>query len=120
MEPSPQGYQWRVTDAILATTASSPLFDPLTIEYQGLAYPFQDSSQTGYSNPTQLALQELSALGPGQQPSTVLSVGAGLPNIIDVDQVILPDNSEMSFKRVQEVATDTQAVHRNVWDALKK
>jgi hypothetical protein len=105
---------------MFATTASWPSFEPLEIRHQGATFAFQDPSQRGYSNPTQLAVQELRHLTHDQQPSIVLSMGAGLLNIINPDPRSSPDVAEAWLKQLQDVVNDTQAVHRSVSDVLKR
>jgi hypothetical protein len=117
---SPKGYCWRIVEAALATTASSPSFDPLEIHHEVSTHRFRDPSQRGFSNPTHLAIQEAQHLSSGQQPSIVLSMGAGLLNIIEKDRSPSANPAEAWLTQLWDVATDTQAVHRTVSDILEK
>ena len=55
---SPQGHKWSVIDAVLATMATPPYFDPVTIVYQGSTYKFRDAGPLGFTNPARLAYDE--------------------------------------------------------------
>lgn len=117
---APHGYAWKIVEAALATTSSQPSFKPLEIVHQGSIYQFQDPSQSGFSNPTELAVQEQQRLSGGACRAVILSLGAGLLNIIDSNRLLVVREEERWLDQLRKVAIDTQAIHRSASNALEK
>jgi hypothetical protein len=83
VSPSPTGHKWSIIDAALATTATPGLFDPHSISSRGIEYTFRDPGLSGFSNPAGLAHEEATRLFPSRRLNVLLSMGYGLPSLID-------------------------------------
>jgi hypothetical protein len=109
--PTPRLYQWSITDAALAATANPDLFPPHSITNEGSTYYYQDTSLSGYSNPSVLAHEEAMRLFPDKKLNVLLSIGPGQPALIRKD-----DESQIYavLDHLKEVAGDAEKAHEDL------
>jgi hypothetical protein len=103
-------------ESALATISGSEYFDPLPIE----GFSFKDAGPAGSTNPSQLAYKEASALFPDHRPRHFVSLGAGLPSLLELRDLSVLDHGRLHFEHLEKMATDTERVHDSLAGELQQ
>jgi hypothetical protein len=118
--PPPHGHRWLVTEAILAATAEPPHFPPLSIRERGTTYEYQDASLSGFSNPTSIAVEEARALFHEKSLKSLVSLGAGLPDLVKPGRTLRIDSAKQLMAKLHAVAKHTERVHNDVFKMVQR
>lgn len=78
---SPHNHQWLITEAILASLATPPYFEPLEIVSNLSVFRYREP--LGHNNPASTALHEASRTFSRKHLGSFISLGAGLPRLLD-------------------------------------
>jgi hypothetical protein len=117
---SPHNYSWKIVEAALATMATPSHFAPFSIHFQGLDYAFQDAGPSGFTNPSRLAHDEALCLFPKMYLNTLVSLGAGLPKLLRLQDRSPADPRERYIAQLVRVAHDTERVHNDLASELRR
>jgi hypothetical protein len=116
MSAAPKGYAWTILEAALATIAGPGYFDPLSIE----DFSFEDAGPVGFANPSQLAYNEARALFPEHRLRHFISLGAGLPSLLELRNLSAFDHPSLHFEYLKKIANYTKRVHDSLAGELQK
>lgn len=112
---APEGHAWTLLEAALATIASPPCFDAFPIG----GFSFQDAGPAGFTNPSQLALEEARKLFSGRRLRHFVSLGAGLPSPLELRNLSQMDHRDLHLEQLVKVAQDTERVHYSISGELQ-
>jgi hypothetical protein len=109
-----------VLEAALAAISSPVYFGPLLIVRGDAEYRCQDASPFGFTNPSRLAYHEAMCLFPRARLNTFVSLGAGLPTLLNLEGMSQQNLARDYMERITRVSSDTEGVHHSLARELQK
>jgi hypothetical protein len=109
---SPHNHQWLITEAILASLATPPYFEPLVIISNRSTFTYREP--LGHNNPAKAALHEASRMFSRKHLGALISLGAGLPKLLDLKDASPVPLVQQWMHHLVKVSNDTEMVHENL------